>query len=299
MSATTALSRHYCKLCDVADFDDPALRSAAAAIDGHPVFDAPRLVERKQWERAMLATFLGEHGRLDARSTVLAIGAGSEPTLFWLANRAGRVVATDIYGAGKFAALEATESMLTNPGAFAPVAYAEDRLEVRHMDARHLDFADATFDIVYSLSSIEHFGSPADIAASAAEMARVLKPGGVAVVVTECLLRLHPADRAPAELAIRLATLGRRRSGATLRRRVALAEAFTPAELQRSIVGPSGLRLLQPLDLGLSAGSWDNLTTVLPGGRLEPASGQVHPHVLLRVSRSVFTSVFLPLEKPA
>ncbi len=293
--AAPALSRQYAKLCDVADFVDPELCAVVAEIEGRPSPDT--LFERKQWERGMLALFLAESGRLGDGASVLAVGAGSEPVLFWLANRAGSVVATDIYGEGKFSGLEARESMLQNPAAFSPVAYRQDRLVVRRMDARHLDVADASFDVVYSLSSIEHFGSPREIARSAAEMGRVLKPGGVAVVVTECLVRLHATDRAPAEFALRLATLGRRRRAATPRRRVALGEAFTPRELVSRIVRPSGLRLVQPLDLTLSEESWGNLTVVHPGGRLEPATGRVHPHLLLKIRRSVFTSVCLVLVK--
>lgn len=292
-------SRQWVKLCDVADFTDPLLCRLAAEIEGRNGGDsAPRpLVERKQWERAMLAGVLTESGRLAANSAVLGIGAGSEPVVFWLANRAARVVATDIYGEGKFSGLEAAESMLRNPSAFAPVAYPHERLLVRRMDARTLDFADATFDVVYSLSSIEHFGSAPEIARSASEMGRVLAPGGIAVVVTECLVRRHPLDSAPAETLVRLATRGRRRAGAHLRQRVALGEAFTLHELIERIVAPSGLRLIQRVDRSLSAACWDNVTTVHPGGRLEPASGSVHPHVLLRVSRSVFTSICLVLEK--
>jgi ubiquinone/menaquinone biosynthesis C-methylase UbiE len=291
-----ALTRQYVKLCDVADFTDPQLCAAVGEIEGRP---APRaLEERKQWERAMLALVLSELGGLDEEASVLAIGAGSEPVLFWLANRCAMVTATDIYGEGKFAAVEAAESMLRNPAAFSPVDYRQDRLVVRHLDARRLDFPAATFDIAYSLSSIEHFGSPDDIAGSATEMGRVLKPGGTAVVVTECLVHLDPLDRAPVEFALRVGTLGRRRRKATPRRRMALGEAFTPKELDRLIVGPSGLQLVQPLDLSLSAQSWDNLTTVHPDGRLEAATGRLDPHVLLKIRRSVFTSVCLVLRKP-
>ncbi|HEU5001798.1 MAG TPA: class I SAM-dependent methyltransferase [Actinomycetota bacterium] len=294
-------SRQWVKLCDVADFADPVLCRLAAEIEGRDGRDSPpqALVERKQWERAMLAGVLTESGRLGPNCSVLAIGAGSEPVLFWLANRAGRVVATDIYGEGKFSGLEAAESMLHNPSAFAPVAYPHERLLVRRMDARTLDFAEATFDVVYSLSSIEHFGAAAEIARSAAEMGRVLAPGGLAVVVTECLVRRHPLDSAAAETAIRLATFGRRRAGAHPRQRVALGEAFTLHELVERVVAPSGLRLAQRVDRTISPASWENVTTVHAGGRLEPASGSVHPHVLLRVSRSVFTSICLVLEKPA
>ena len=78
---------------------------------------------------------------------------------------------------------------------------------------------------------------------------------------------------------------------------MALGEAFTPRELERLIVGPSGLQLVQRLDLTLSPQSWDNLTTVHRDGRLETATGRLDPHVLLKIHRSVFTSVCLVLHK--
>ena len=105
-------------------------------------------------------------------------------------------------------------------------------------------------------------------------------------MITECLVRRSPLNAAPVDAALRLATLGRRRRGATLRRRGPLREAFTPRELQRRIVAPSGLRTMQPLDLSLSPASWatvDNAT---------------YPLILVRISRSVFTSVCLVMEKP-
>jgi ubiquinone/menaquinone biosynthesis C-methylase UbiE len=252
-------------------------------------------VERKVWEFAMLALFLEGAGSLGEKTSALAIGAGDERMVFWLANRLGRVVATDIYGEGSFAEREATASMLTDPAAHAPFPYREDRLEVRHADARDLPFPDASFDVAFSLSSIEHFGGPADVARAAREMGRVLKPGGHAMVVTECFVRLHPLETAMADAAVRALTLGAKRRGATPRRR--LIEGFTPRELRTRIVRPSGLELMQPLDLSLSRESWDNLTVTHADGRLEPATGSFYPHVLLRAGRSVFTSVCLPLRK--
>jgi SAM-dependent methyltransferase len=219
--------------------------------------------------------------------------------LFWLANRVGRVVATDIYGQGEFAAREASASMLEDPSAFAPFPYRQDRLEVRFADARRLDFPDASFDAVYTLSSIEHFGSPAEIKRSARELGRVLRPGGYAFVVTELLVRLHPLDTAPADFARRLLTLGRRHRRATLVRRSHLDDAFNQRELRRRIVQASGLELLQPLDLSLSPESWHNLARYAQGtSEVVTPTGSFYPHILLRVSRSVFTSVALALRKP-
>ncbi|MGI8922144.1 MAG: class I SAM-dependent methyltransferase [Solirubrobacteraceae bacterium] len=173
-----ALSRQYAKLCDLRDFEDPALRSAIAELI--PERDLDSHIERKVWEYAMVVLFLEDVGRLHDGTEALSVGAGDERILFWLANRLGRVVATDIYGQGTFAepGREADSSMLTNPASHAPYPYREDHLEVRWMDARELDFADESFDVVFSVSSIEHFGSPRDVSRAAAEIGRVLRPGG-------------------------------------------------------------------------------------------------------------------------
>lgn len=291
------MDRQYAKLCDVRDWDDPDLLRVLRDI--LPERDPVTHVERKVWEFAQLALFLEEMGRLREETDVLAIGAGDERIVFWLANGVGHVVATDIYGEGDFAGREAAPSMLEDPGAHAPFPYREDRLEVRFMDARELDFPDESFDVCFSLSSIEHFGSPREIARSAREMGRVLRPGGHAMVVTECFVRRHPLNAAPVDLAVRLGTLGRRRGNATPRRRAVVDQVFTPRELLKLIVEPSGLELMQPLDLSLSEESWDNLTVSGEEGRLHPRSGDYWPHVLLQSDRSVFTSVALPLRKPA
>lgn len=286
--------RQLAKLCDVRDFEDADVLRVLRDI--LPERDPLAHVERKVWEFAMLALFLEEVGRLEEGTQALAIGAGDERMVFWLANRIGRVVATDIYGEGSFAEREATGSMLTDPASHAPFPYREDRLEVRYADARDLPFPDASFDAAFSLSSIEHFGGASDVARSAREMGRLLKPGGHAMVVTECFVRLHPLETALADSAVRALTLNAKRRGATARRR--LIEGFTPRELQTRIVRPSGLELMQPLDLSLSAESWENLTITHGDGRLEPATGEFYPHVLLQSGRSVFTSVCLPLRKP-
>lgn len=53
---------------------------------------------------------------------------------------------------------------------------------LRHMDAEHLEFPDASFDVLLTLSTFEHFFHPAEVLR---EMYRVLKPGGAALVTFE------------------------------------------------------------------------------------------------------------------
>lgn len=274
----TPLSRQYAKLCDRRDFDDPQLLDAIRSLV--PERDPQAHVERKVWEFAMVMLFLEELGHLDGASRVLSVGAGDERVLFWLTNHVGEIVATDIYGEGKFAHREAGASMLADPGAHAPAyAWRPERLTVLHMDGRTLEFPDASFDAVFTVSSIEHFGSHRDIVRASSEIGRVLRPRGSAIIVTECAVRLHPL--------------------ATVRRRAALREVFSPSELERLIIAPSGLQMMQPLDLTLSPETWENLTTPQPDGSLRSTTGEQYPLILVRVGRSVFTSVCLVLVKPA
>ncbi len=292
------LARQYAKLCDLRDFDDPELLAAVRSLV--PERDPLAYIERKVWEFAMVMLFLKETGHLDGRSRVLSVGAGNERILFWLTNHVGEVVATDIYGEGHFAAREAHVSMLEDPAAHAPAyRWRPDRLRVLAMDGRRLDFPDDSFDAVFTVSSIEHFGAPGQIARSASEIGRVLKPGGHAIIVTECLVSHHPLDSAPVELTIRAATLGRRRRHATLRRRSRLGEVLTRRELDSLIVKPSNLELMQPLDTHLSPETFAHITTPTADGHLNADGGDTYPLILMRISRSVFTSACLVLVKPA
>lgn len=293
----TTLARQYAKLCDVADFDDPDLLDAIRSLI--PERDPRHHVERKAWEYGMVMLFLREVGHLNGRSEVLSVGAGNERILFWMTNRVGRMVATDIYGEGRFAGQEACASMLSDPAAHAPAyPWRPERLEVFKMDARALEFPDESFDAVFSVSSIEHFGPPGQVAQAAAEIGRVLRPGGHAVIITDYLVRRHPLDSAPVDFGLRLATLGRRRRTATPWRRAAVGEAFTRRELERHIISPSRLEPMQPLDLTLTPACWENVATALGDGRVFSAPGRGDPPILFRFHRSVFTSVCLVLLKP-
>jgi SAM-dependent methyltransferase len=286
------LRRQYAKLCDLADFEDPELRARIREIAPGPEEEE---LHRKNWEYAMVALFLEDVGLLKDDARVLSVGAGHEEVLFWLANKMGRVVATDLYGEGDFSSREAMMTMLDDPSAFAPYPYREDRLEVRKMDGRALDFPDASFDAVFSLSSIEHFGKPAEISQAAREIGRVLRPGGYAFLVTECFVGRHPLNSKLVQTVIRGLTLGRRATTATPQMR--MLSVFTPAELRRFIVGPSGLEQMQPLDRTISPETWENLIHWRGAGELTPATGRDFPHILLKAHGAAWTSVALPLRQ--
>lgn len=295
-----SLKRQYVKFCELQDFDDPAIRERIREIA--PGYQPDEELRRKFWEYAMLALFLEDTGRLHDRTEALSVGAGHEEVLFWLANKLAGVIATDIYGEGSF--IEADETMLTDPRSFAPYPYREDHLEVRHMDARRLEFPDESFDVVFTLSSIEHFGSTDEVATAAREIGRVLRPGGHAFIVTECFLERHFTNSRILQTAIRAATFGKVLPNASPRRRA--LDVFTPEELDSLIVQPSGLRLMQPIEFEISPETLENVTLWSGPGQYQPATGKEWPHIVLQPSMSAlslqvkgapFTSVALALEK--
>ena len=292
----TALRRQYVKLCDIRDFDDPDVR--ARIDDIIPGLEPPRHLHRKNWEYAMLTLFLEDSGLLREDTRILSVGAGHETVLFWLANRVAKVVATDIYGEGSFSESEADRTMLTDPAPFSPYPYRESHLEVRHMDAKQLEFPDDSFDALFTLSSIEHFGSWADIRRSAREMGRVLRPGGSAFVVTECFLGHSMLTPFAQEAGSRV----------TAGRVFGSMRVFTPQTLLSEIVGPSGLKLVQPLDTTLSSETTQKVNELDGAGRVTSPTGAQFPHVVVRAKRTLgplslrtqtWTSAGLAMIKPS
>jgi SAM-dependent methyltransferase len=249
-----------CELANPAKWHNPEWLAILRSLVTVPT--DPSEMHRKAYEYAQTIFGLERLGRLDDSTRVLSVGAGHEVILYWLANHAGRVVATDLYeGEWQSAfAMEGSPDVLRDPGAFAPFPYRQDRLTFMKMDGSRLAFRDHAFDVAYSLSSIEHFGGVEGARRSVAEMARVLKPGGMLALATEWCVR------------------GR-----------AGGEIFSPDEV-RHIIDHPRLRLVQPIDDRV----WDRYDT-------EPVDLRVDrfqtPHMLLKHDEAIFTSVFVFLEK--
>src|SRR5919199_3568374 len=94
----------------------------------------------------------------------LDVATGAGHTALALAPHYGRVVASDL-----------TERMLTTAEAFIR-GRGVANVEFRRADAERLPFGDAEFDAVSCRIAPHHFG---DVARFVAEVARVLKPGGL------------------------------------------------------------------------------------------------------------------------
>jgi ubiquinone/menaquinone biosynthesis C-methylase UbiE len=68
-----------------------------------------------------------------------------------------------------------------------PLKWNERGRVERRADVRRLPFADATFDAVVSLSTLDHFDLHTDIETSLAELVRVLRPGGTLILTLDNL----------------------------------------------------------------------------------------------------------------
>ncbi|HEX8769216.1 MAG TPA: methyltransferase domain-containing protein [Acidimicrobiales bacterium] len=282
------------KACELEDFSHPDLRPLIADLCDYkrevfqPGFPAGA-EHRKDWEVAMAVRSLRKFGAVRPDATVLGVAAGAEDTVFHLTQYVARVFATDIYlNPGPWQPL-APLAMLIEPAEFAPGGLDVNRLVVQHMDGRCLRYPDDSFDGIFSSGSIEHFGTLADVAASAHEMGRVLKPGGVLALSTELCISGPPG--------------GRGWSDDTL--------LFSIEDLHRYIVEASGLEMVDELSISASAetmATTQNLGQALHDhlaqvgaqlGRPGPTTWTAwrFPYIVLEEAEYVFRSVHLTLRK--
>ena len=105
----------------------------------------------------------------------------------------GRVLKTDLFdelaGQGLVGPLSqsfgAVAGIDVSPTLVDIVQSRHPRLDARVADIRELPFDDGAFDAVVSNSTLDHFPSPDEIAASLREINRVLRPGGVVLVTLD------------------------------------------------------------------------------------------------------------------
>jgi ubiquinone/menaquinone biosynthesis C-methylase UbiE len=108
-----------------------------------------------------------------------ALGGAAGGALLDVACGPGVVTAAVAPQAASVVAFDATEPMLDKARARCAKAGLRN-VTFRQGDAEHLPFADAQFDGVVTRLAIHHFANPGR---ALDEMARVLRPGGAAVIV--------------------------------------------------------------------------------------------------------------------
>ena len=228
---------------------------------------------------------LSDLGALYPGAEILGVGAGNEPTIFYLTRKVRRVFATDLYlDPGRWQDF-APASMLTEPGSHWPFEWNARRLVVQHMNALDLQYEDEAFDGIFSSSSVEHFGDLGAVSRSLDEMFRVLKPGGVLSISTE--FRIEGASPGIPESLM-----------------------FDAAELIETIVGDRRWTLASPLNTDLSSATLatEFVQSDLIGEFAEHLSKHGHflyheldsaiwPQIVLRVGEHKITSAHLALRK--
>lgn len=277
------------KLCELEDFREGPVRNTIREVFAH---DAARCGPqwptgaeyRKHWEVAMAVRALRAHGALHPEADVLGVGAGNEPTLFWLTNHVHRVFATDLYLAEDWQE-SADVSMFLDPGRYWPGSWDPRRLVVQHMDGRELRHPDESFEAVFSSSSIEHFGDHADVEQAIREIHRVLKPGGVLSLSTE----LRFGGSGPGLPGILLF------SPQELEEHVVRACDWEPVAVPRQ---PSPATRATELDFDLAAA--DVRAHVARYGAIyyDRLEWSHYPQIVLRHGDFLWTSVHLALRKP-
>jgi SAM-dependent methyltransferase len=270
----------YNKLCELEDFRDAGLRTLIRDVFSFEIEsrgpDFPTGFEyRKYWEVAMAVRTLKDFGALHERAEILGVGAGTEMTIFWLTNRVRRVFATDLYlEPGATWERTATSAMLAEPERFAPPIWNPRRLVVQHMDALELRYEDESFDGVFSSSSIEHFGTEADVRRAIGEIFRVLRPGGAATLSTEFRLEGPPLGL----------------EGTLMFDRDELLAAI--GGLDWSLVSPFETEL-SPATAACEVSFSEAAEDVIQ----ERGSWRSYPHIVLRHGELLWTSVHLGLRK--
>jgi len=249
-----------CELANPAKWDNPEWLAVLREL--RLPHEPKHAMHRKAYEFTQTVWGLRRLGLLREDARVVSIGAGHESLAYSLANMVGWVLGTDLYeGAWRSAgAAEGDLRVLTHPEAFAPFPYRRERLRFLPMNGCALGLGDNTFDIAYSLSSIEHFGGWEGSRRAVEEMARVVRPGGMVVLATEWVVTGPSRD-----------------------------EVFLPDEFRR-LIDVDGLSLVDPID--------DRVWSRNEGPAIDLRRNPYEtPHMLVRIDDTVFTSVVVFLRK--
>jgi arsenite methyltransferase len=118
------------------------------------------------------------HAALRGDEQVLDVGVGSGITLFGCAKHltTGKGIGIDIYNPNAGGG---------TPDIFWKNAHKEGvaaKVELKNIDARHMSFADESFDVIVSTFAFHHIGNEESRRKAAEEIVRVLKRGGKVLV---------------------------------------------------------------------------------------------------------------------
>lgn len=252
------------RLCNIRDWEPGRGLSPILKELGEPP-----IVHRKPWEYGICIEGLTKLGCVKPEARALSVGAGYEKPLFYFANKIELMMATDLYDNPEH---EGKPAMLTDPASFSPIPYRTDHLQTMRMSGDNLHFPDNSYDFVFCLSSIEHFGDEKVIRNSISEMTRVLRSNGVLCIITEFSLNTEDQARVfkPAEI-----------------------EVFSPREIENIFLNAPGLILVGgDFDLRIQKSLMD-----YPVDLSYAETASLSPHIVLNKDGCVFTSLSMFFRK--
>lgn len=280
------------KLCDLKDWDNAEIKELISELQ-NVTLDSyihrknwsiikgnilqPRkqgYIHRKDWEWSMGILAMQKLGKLNKDNIALGIGVGREEILFHLTNKLKHVYATDIYD-GKQWENFAPSDFPENPKKYSPIPYNEEALTVLRMDGTKIEFPSQSFDIVFSFSSIEHFGGENHEGSlkSLREIERVLKQQGIAIIATEFII--NDKDH---------------------------QEFFNRKTIYSDLIDKlDSLKLVEPLDLRLTTTTIDTFMDYSECVYWDTSNDEDfksrHPLIVIKNKDILFTSVMLVFKK--
>jgi SAM-dependent methyltransferase len=276
------------KLCCIEDWENQEVKEIIPKLQDITYYNKrqgilarkPGQIHRKDWEWTLGIIAMKRFGKLNEKNTAIGVGAGKELVLFYLANHLGHLYATDLYNTKdweNFAPADFPE----DPSKYSPFPYNQSALTALRMDGTQLEFPSDRSDIVFSFSSIEHFGGENYSGAlkSLKEMERVLKPGGIAVVATEYIIN----NKNPPDLT---------------------NQFYNERTIYSHLIDKlDRMKLVEPLDLTISqktldkgiidasnAVDWDT-------SRVDDEFKQTNPYIVIKLGNILVTSIMLVFQK--
>ena len=276
------------KLCCIEDWENLEVKEIITNIQDITYYNKcqgilarkPGQIHRKDWEWTLGIIAMRRFGKLNDNNIALGIGAGRELILFYLANHLGHVYATDLYSTKEWEDF-APADFPENPSKYSPFPYNQSALTVLRMNGTRMEYPSDSFDIVFSFSSIEHFGGEGYSGAleSLKEMERVLKPGGIAIVATEYIIN----NKNPPDLTNQF--YNERKIYSHLIDRLDVMKLVEPLDLA---ISP------KTLDKGIidasNAVDWDT-------SKVDDDFKHTNPYIVIRLGNILVTSIMLVFQK--
>jgi SAM-dependent methyltransferase len=276
------------KICCIEDWENHEVKDIISKLQDITYYNKcqgilarkPGQIHRKDWEWALGIIAMKRFGKLNDNNTAIGIGAGRELILFYLTNYLGHLYATDLYSRKEWENF-APVDFVENPGKYSPFPYDQSALTVLRMDGTRLEFPSDSFDIVFSFSSIEHFGGENHSGAlkSLKEMERVLKPGGIAIVATEYIIN----NKDPPDLT---------------------NQFYNERTIYSHLIDKlDGMKLVEPVDLTISPKTLD--TSIIDASdavdwdtsRVDDDFKRANPYIVIKLGNMLVTSIMLVFQK--